>query len=137
MEFAKSETTHSPSRINGRFVGEGVGLGFGVGVDVLVGVRVTVALCEAVGVRVGVLVSVYVEVARGGVVAGAVVRVGVAVESTEGTRTNVDMTASRIPIPMITGTKYLRSIRGSAGVLATGKSPVYPNASSNCLRLSA
>ena len=61
MEFANSDSTQSPSRLCGRFVGEGVGVRLGVGVSVRVGESVNVGVdvsASLVDVAVGMTVSV-------------------------------------------------------------------------------
>jgi hypothetical protein len=82
-------------------------------------------------------VGVGVTVAGSVCVAAGRVAEGVAVVTTKGTRTYVDIIANRKPVAMIIGIAYLRSMSGNAAEAVAGFSPVCPMASSRFLRLAA
>ena len=127
MVRASISLTHNSIDRKGCFVTDGVIVGWvGVREWVTVTVGERVAVCEAVGVSVSaslvrVTVSGMLRVAVARTLVGACVGVGVI---TSGSRTNVEMAASRKPSPRMMGTKYLRSMRGNAAVVVTGGSPV-------------
>ena len=140
MEFAYCELTQKVNLLNGRFVGEGVTVGFAV--DVCVVVSVTVGVEAAVTVPVGRSVCVADAVETCTVAdTGTCVAVGVVGGGGVGLKIKIDASASRIIIPMMIGTAYLRSAggrneNGSAGGATTGGSPVNPRADSRLLKLS-
>ena len=110
----------------------------GDGVGVMLGESVTVGLSEAVTVGVSAsLVDVTCTVMDGVVVGEIGMFEGVAVVTTRGVRISVDSAASKKPVTKIIGIAYLRSMRGSAAMVVTGFSPVYPSASSRLCRLAA
>src|SRR5215212_2180390 len=137
MEFAYCELTQKVNLLNGRFVGEGVTVGFAVDVCVVVSVRVGVAAVVTVPVGRSVCVAEACTVAD----AGTSVGVGVVGGGGVGLKIKIDASISRITIPMMIGTAYLRSAggrneNGSVGGVITGGSPVYPRALSRLLKLS-
>lgn len=105
MEFAYSERTQSPSRLNGMFVGEGVNVGLAVDVSVIVGVNVTVRLTVGLIVGLTVAVSVGVKVTSA-VLDGGTVDVGVTVPGVGSGLISVDSNASRARTPIRIGAQY-------------------------------
>ena len=137
MEFAYSELTQKVNLLNGRFVGERVSVGLAVDVCVVVSVRVEVEAMVTVPVGRSVCVAEACTVTD----AGTRVNVGVVGGGGVGLKIKIDASISRIIIPMMIGTAYLRSAggrneKGSAGGVTTGGSPVYPRADSRLLKLS-
>ena len=115
----------------------------GFAVDVCVVVSVTVGVEAAVTVPVGRSVCVEA-VAEDCTVADAGTGVEVGVVGGGGVRLKIkiDASVSRITIPRMIGTAYLRSAggrnenRSAGGGVITGGSPVYPRADSRLLKLS-
>lgn len=135
MEFAYSESTHRPSRFNGRFVGEGVNVRVGNGVKVRVGEKVRV------GLRVGVSAStVRVAVAGSDSVAVGAGEVGVDVGGADGVKSRLERSANSTASTKKIGMAYLRRMEGrdhERGGVTTGGSPVYPSAVKRLLKLAA
>ena len=102
----------------------------------MVGEKVVVGDAVDVGVSAS---RVEVEVAGAGtdgVAVGGMFE-GVAVVTTSGTSTNVDIAANRKPATRIIGKAYFLSISGNAAAVEAGSSPEYPIASRRFLRLTA
>src|SRR5689334_17892634 len=114
MVRASISLTHNSMERKGCLVAEGVTVGWvGVREWVTVTVGERVAVGNAVGVRVSaslvrVTVPGMVRVAVASTLVGVWVAVGVI---TSGSRTKVEMAASRKPSPRMMGMKYLRSMR--------------------------